>query len=206
MPNPRSRDNVASMIAAVKIPMRMYIEEFLEWDPEDGRLWQLVDGAPQAMAPTKRTHGALQGELARIIGNDLLERQSPCSVVIEPGIIPRVRSDYNFRIPDLAVTCSRYEAEESGLTDPVLVVDILSPSNQAETWANIWTYTTIPSVQEILVLHTTHVRAELLRRGPDLIWPEQPELIESGMLTLKSIDFQVELPAIYRTTRLAAAR
>jgi Uma2 family endonuclease len=190
------------MIAAAKIAMRMSVQEFLDWDSADGGVWQLVDGAPQAMAPPKRTHGALQGELSRIIGNHLAELQSPCSVVITPGVIPRVRSDYNFRIPDLAVTCSPYEAEESALTDPVVIVEILSPSNQAETWANIWTYATIPSVREILILHTTHVRAEVLRRGPDTIWPEHPELIEGGILKLDSIGFQAELSTIYRTTRL----
>ncbi|SFK59646.1 hypothetical protein [Methylocapsa palsarum] len=39
------------------------------------------------------------------------------------------------RIPDLAVTCSGYDAEESALANPVLLIEILSPSNQAETWA-----------------------------------------------------------------------
>jgi Uma2 family endonuclease len=191
------------MIAAVKIPMRMSVAEFLDWDSEDGRIWQLVDGEPQEMAPAKRTHGALQGELVRLIGNHLVDRRSPCSVIVTPGIIPRVHADYNFRIPDVAVTCSGYETEEAALADPVLVVEMLSPSNQAETWANIWTYTTIPSVQEILVLHSTRIRAELLRRGPDSMWPEHPEPVESGILTLNSIAFQVELAAIYRTTRLS---
>ncbi len=164
-----------------------------------------MDGAPQAMSPPNRTHGAIQGELVGLIRNHLIERGSPCSVIVTPGVVPRVRSDYNFRIPDLAVTCSKYEAEESALADPVLVVEILSPSNQAETWANVWTYTTIPSVQEILVLHTTHIRAELLRRAPDLLWPTQPELIEDGTLNLDSIAFEAELAAIYRTTRLNGA-
>ncbi len=191
------------MIVAAKIPTRMSVAEFLDWDSEDGRLWQLVDGEPQAMAPAKRTHGALLSELGRLIGNHLVDQQSPRSVITTPGIIPRVRADYNFRIPDLAVTCSGYETEEAALADPVLVVEILSPGNQAETWANIWTYTTIPSVQDILVLHSTRIRAELLRRGPDSMWPEHPEPVESGILTLNSIAFQVELAAIYRTTRLS---
>jgi hypothetical protein len=33
----------------------------------------------------------------------------------------------------LAVTCSPYQEEEYALSEPVLVVEILSPSNQAET-------------------------------------------------------------------------
>jgi Uma2 family endonuclease len=193
------------MIAAAKIPMHMSVAEFLEWDPGDGALWQLVDGVPEAMAPAKRTHGAIQNELGRLIGNHLAERQSLCSVVTAPGIIPRVRANHNFRIPDLAVTCSPYVTEESAVSDPVLVVEILSPSNQAETWANIWAYTTIPSVAEILVLHSIEKKAQLLRRLPDGSWPTEPQQIVDGALALDSIGFETELDAVYRTTRLAGA-
>jgi Uma2 family endonuclease len=191
------------MIAAAKIPLRLSVAEFLAWDPADGRHWQLVDGEPQAMAPTNRTQCGLQGELGRLIGNHLVDQRSPCVILPTPGVIPHIRSNYNFRIPDLAVTCSGYEAEESALTDPVLIVEILSPSNQAETWANVWTYTTIPSVQEILVLHTVAIGAELLRRQPDGAWPKEPELIETGILALDAIGFRVPLAELYRTTRLA---
>ena len=34
-------------------------------------------------------------------------------------------------------------------------------SNQSQTWTNVWTYTSIPSVQEIVVLRTDRVGAEL---------------------------------------------
>ena len=190
------------MVAVARIPVRMSVEEFLDWEPGDGQMWQLVDGEPQAMSPTKRTHGALQNELGSLIRNHLLAEGGTCSVIVAPGIIPRVQASHNFRIPDLAVTCTDYEVEEAALTDPVLVIEILSPSNQAETWANVWTYTTIPSVQEILVLRSITIRAELLRRREDGSWPQEPETITDGNLILESIGFRVPLTEIYRTTRL----
>jgi Uma2 family endonuclease len=150
------------------------------------------------MAPANRTRGAIQAELCSLIRNHLAERSSPSSVVTAPGVIPRVPH------PDLAVTCSGYDTEESALTDPVLLIEILSPSNQAETWANVWAYTTIPSVQEILVLKTASIGVELLRRNQDGSWPNQPLSIATGDMTLESIDFHMPLAAAYRTTRLAA--
>ena len=192
------------MTALPKIPIRMTVAEFLAWNPPSAQLWQLVDGEPQAMAPANRTHGAIQNELGSLIRNHLAERSSPCSVVTTPGVIPRVQSETNLRIPDLAVTCSGYDAEESALADPVLLIEILSPSNQAETWANVWAYTTIPSVQEILVLKTASIGVELLRRNQDGSWPNQPLSIATGDLTLESIGFYIPLAAAYRTTRLAA--
>jgi Uma2 family endonuclease len=192
------------MSALPKIPVRMTVAEFFAWNPPSPQLWQLIDGEPQAMAPANRTHAAIQSELNRLIANYLAERTSPCSVLTNPGVIPRVQSETNVRIPDLAVTCSGYDTEESALTDPVLLIEILSPSNQAETWANVWAYTTIPSVQEILVLKTASIGAEFLRRNLDGSWPSQPLAIVTGDLRLESIGFNFPLAAAYRTTRLAA--
>jgi hypothetical protein len=62
-------------------------------------------------------------------------------------------------------------------------VEIFSPSNQAET------------------------RAELLRRNSDGTWPEMSATTGAdGELGLASINFSVPLAASYRTTRLAARR
>jgi Uma2 family endonuclease len=157
------------------------------------------------MAPASETHAALQPEIGGRIGNHLADRGSPCRLLSQPGIIPRVRANRNFRIPDLAVTCA---PPALGLmaTDPILLIEILSPSNEAETRANIWTYTTIPSVQEILAVHSTRIEAELLRRDADGSWPEEPDtLVTSETLTLGCIEFATPLAALYRTTALATS-
>lgn len=190
------------MVAIARIPVRMSVDEFLDWVPGDGQAWQLVDGEPQAMSPAKRTHGMLQNELGALLRNHLLERGGPCAVATTPGVVPHVQANFNMRIPDLAVTCTEYEMEEAALSNPVLIVEILSSSNQTETWSNVWTYTTIPSVQEILVLFSIKIGADLLRRRKDGSWPQEPERITDGELILESIGFRTPLADIYRTTRL----
>src|SRR4051794_15939434 len=126
------------------VPTRMTLDEFLSWDSGDqsGRLWQLVDGEPVAMAPGSENHGALQGEIGRLIANHLRTTRPGCRLIVTPGIVPRLNSNRNFRIPDLGVTCSPPSA---GLMvpDPVLLIEILSPSNETATWRNVWAYTTI---------------------------------------------------------------
>jgi hypothetical protein len=64
---------------------------------------------------------------------------------------------------------------------------------------------TIPSVQEILAVHSTRTEAELLRRNPDSTWPAEPEIVTAnGILTVASIGYRTPLTALYRTTALAA--
>ena len=193
------------MAGALKLPpRRMTVAEFLEWDPEDGSgaRWQLRDGEPEMMAPASDRHGSIQAELVRLIGNGLLERGSPCRVVAEPGVIPRVRSDRNMLVPDIGVTCDP-PSDQRPLPNPVVLVEILSPSNEAETRANLWAYATIPSVAEIVVLLTGRIGAEVLRRGADGAWPAQPELVgPDDELRIDSIAVTIPLRAAYRTSGL----
>jgi Uma2 family endonuclease len=156
------------------------------------------------MAPATEAHGALQIEFGALLRNHLLAQGGPCRVISEAGIVPRVRSDRNYRVPDLGVTCAP-PSSRLMVADPILLIEILSPSNEVETWANIWAYTTIPTVMEIVILSSTKVEADLLRRRRDGSWPEIPERVEAdGKLTLDSIVFTVPLRDVYRTTALAA--
>jgi Uma2 family endonuclease len=194
------------MSAVFKLPLsRMTVEEFIDW-PGDGSglKHQLIDGEPQAMAPASTTHGRIQATLARLLGNHLVG--TGCDVVIEPGVIPRVRAAANMRVPDLAVTCAPDDPASHALIEPVLLVEILSPSNEAETRANVWAYTTIASVREILLVRSTHIAAELIRREADGGWPANSSLIaEEDRLTLASIGFESPLTALYEGTRFVAA-
>jgi len=194
------------MIALPKTPVvaRMTATEFLAWpaDPT-GRTWQLIDGEPAAMAPASQTHGAIQSEAGGILRNHLRAQSSSCRVITAPGVVPRVRADWNVRVPDLAVTCSPDDPAERLLHDPVLVVEILSPSNEAETWSNVWAYTTIPSVREILVLRSLEISAELLRRGADGLWPERGiRLGAEDEVRLGSVAGSFRLAEFYGTTQV----
>ena len=54
------------------------------------------------------------------------------------------------------------------------------------------------------MVHSTRVLAELLRRGADGHWPEEPEEIgPDGTLRLDSIGFACRLPEVYAQTHLA---
>jgi Uma2 family endonuclease len=190
------------MIVLAKIPVRMTVDEFLKWDSEDGRRYELVDGEPRAMAPASAIHGFLQNELGRLIGNHLRDKATGCDVVANPGVVPRLLSEHNVRIPDLAVTCSPLAVGQATLPDPILLIEILSPTNQAKTWTNVWAYTSIPSVREILVLRADRIAAELLRRSSQGEWPDRPIAISEGELILESIGFRVALADLYARTGL----
>jgi Uma2 family endonuclease len=189
-----------------KPPLSMTVADFLDW-PGDGtgRKFQLVDGEVRAMSPGSVTHARIQSRLARLIGNALEARGGPCEVLTEPAVATRVRAHVNIRVPDLGVTCTSDTPGQQLLPDPVVLIEVLSPGNAADTWDNVWSYCTIPSVKEIAIVHSTRVLVELLRRGADGHWPEQPEEIgPGGELRFATIDFACRLADVYAQTHLAS--
>src|SRR5205085_2144096 len=108
-------------------------------------------------------------------------------VITEPGILPRLRSETNFRIPDLGVTCAP-PSDGYSVNEPVLLIEILSPSNETQTRINVWAYATIPSVMDILLLSASEVKAELLTRDAGGAWPAEPVVLRaSDEVVLSSI-------------------
>jgi Uma2 family endonuclease len=188
-----------------KTPQPMTVADFLAWPGDgSGRKFQLVDGEARAMSPGSATHATIQANLAYELRRHMIEQNRNCRVATEPGIVTRVRANINLRVPDVGVSCTPDSPGQQALPDPILLIEILSPGNASDTWDNVWSYTTIPSVREIVVVHSTRVLAELLRRGADGNWPEEPDEIGAdGTLALDSIGFACPLPAIYAQTHLA---
>jgi Uma2 family endonuclease len=188
-----------------RLPPLMDIADFLAW-PGDGTdtRYELVDGVLRAMAPGSDVHNTIVANLCTLLGQALRRSRPGCRVVTAPGVQPRVRANWNFRIPDLGVTCTPAGAGDIMTPDPIVLVEVLSPGNAGETWENVMAYTTLPSVLEILVVHSTRVKAELLTRDAAGAWPADPQVIEAdGAVSLATIGLELSLAQAYVGTHLA---
>lgn len=183
----------------------MTVDEFVAWDDGKGGKYELIDGQLRAMSPASTTHGRIQANLGALIRNHLDVPSGRCSVLTEPAVQTRISAKLNMRVPDLGVSCTPDSPGEIALPDPILLIEIMSPGNKADTWSNVWAYTTIPSVREILIVQSTRIEALLLRRQADGSWPADPETIGAdATLSLASIDFAMPLQAAYVKTYLLA--
>lgn len=190
--------------ATAKLPPMMTVADFIDW-PGDGTdtRYELVDGVLRAMSPPSDTHGLIHSNINRLVGNFLETNRPGCRVGIGSGVQPRLRAAWNFRVPDMGVTCKPNLPGARMLPDPILLIELLSPTNADDTWGNIPHYASLPSVIEILIVHTTSVKAELLRRGQDGSWPENPTIIDrGGNVQLQSIGMEFLLDVAYANTHL----
>ena len=184
----------------------MTVDDFFDW-PGDGTgtRYELVDGILRAIAPASDTHGTIHSNLAFLIAQHLRVERPGCRLVTAPGIQPRLRAAWNHRIPELGVTCSPNQPGVMMMPDPILLLEVLSPSNAQDTWSNVPLYASVPSVQEIIVVHSTAVKAELLRRAEDQSWPDNPDAVVGNELSfaLATIGLTLPMAEIYRDTHWA---
>ena len=181
----------------------MTADAFADWPGEPGvRNHQLVDGEPVAMSPSTLPHGRLQARLARLIGNHLAAARPECEVVTEPGVQPAIDPSHNVRVPDLAVGCNL--GSTRWLPDPLLIVEILSPSNARETRDAVRACLTIPSLRAVLILASEAVAAEVYLRRADGAWPPEPLLLGPGdTLRLNSLGFACPMDTLHAGFGLA---
>ena len=179
---------------------RMTMAEFLRWDDGTDAHYELIDGIAVAMAPAARPRGALSGNVAGAI-HAALQSRPECTVYIEAGVVPPNRAD-NFYVPDLSVSCDEPDDDEPQLRNPVLIVEILSPSTATfDRTRKISDYRLIPSVREILLLDSRRIFAEIWRRTGDG-WAHKALEDPGAILTLDCIPLSISMGTLYRGVRI----
>ncbi|NJO56528.1 MAG: Uma2 family endonuclease [Rhodospirillales bacterium] len=184
----------------------MTVEAFLDW-PGDGtgRKFELVDGVPRAMAPASMDHGVIRGNVVTAFNNHFRGADMRCRAATEGPVVPPFKSRINAWAPDVVVTCTPPSTSRVA-DEPLLIVKLLSPSNEDETWACIRALAGLRSLQEIVAVWSTRVEAEVYRRTPAGDWPTEPETIgPGGIVHLASIGLHLPIAEVYRMTLLAEA-
>jgi len=131
---------------------KMNADEFLAWaEGQEGRL-ELHDGAVVAMSPERIVHTSTKGEVFLALRSAILRAGIPCRVYPDgPGL--RVNSGTLFE-PDALVACGPPPPGDAlEITDPVIVVEVLSPSTAAvDHGPKLMGYFSLPSVEHYLIL------------------------------------------------------
>jgi Uma2 family endonuclease len=140
------------------------LEEFLAFDDGSDTSYQLFEGRLVAMNPPLRGHGTLVARLTAMLSGQL---KPPCEVVAEAGIIP-VNRRHSWYKADLIVTCTPGNYKDPFIAEPVLVVEVLSPTTSASDFnRKLPDYEKIPSMRDILLVSSMERLARHWRRAPD---------------------------------------
>ncbi len=144
------------MSASSPLP-RMTADEFIAWAMEQPETehYELVDGEVVAMAPERLGHVRGKQRIFAALSEAIARAGLPCEAFID-GVAVQT-SDNTVYEPYAIVRCGpRLTDDVVKVTDPIIVVEALSPSTRAvDTGIKFTDYFRIPSVRHYLV-----VRAE----------------------------------------------
>jgi Uma2 family endonuclease len=182
-------------------PKRRYsLEEYFELERTSEERWEYFNGEVFCMSGVSRNHGELEINLIATLEAKLRERG--CRVY-PANIRLRVPKSPPYRYPDLTVLCAKPVFEQIGgvdaLTNPTVIIEILSPSTEAFDRGDKFSYyKSIPSFQEYLLVaqHRAHITHYVRQTGEKWEYEEVNDL--SASISLPNITCVLALSEVYR--------
>ena len=170
------------------------LTDFLAWEETQAERHEFVRGEVFAMVGARRVHGLVLLNIAAALKNQL--RGSVCRVFNETMKL-QVADEVLF-YPDVFVTCDPADLRtELVFRAPTLVVEVLSPSTQANDRGGKFTwYRRLASLREYLLVDPDSREVQLFRRGSDGLFTLH-DLSGAPLVTLTSIDCQLPAEDIF---------
>jgi Uma2 family endonuclease len=184
--------------ALADLPVLNDVDDFLAWAEGRPERWQFIEGRLVMMAGASDAHVIVAVNLRTELRARL--RGTPCRPFDSDRLVRIGRKNGYF--PDASVACRR--ADGTFDPDPVLVVEVLSPSTEKDDRGVKWrSYQRIAMLQHYLLLAQDEAVAELWTRDPAGGW--RYEAIEGldGTIRLGKLDIELPMAALYADVTLA---
>lgn len=173
---------------------KMTAAEYLEWERQQTERHEFYNGEVFLRAGGSRKHSLIGTNTSRAIGNVLSE-----SEVHGSDMRVHIEAAGCYVYPDVLVVCPPIEGEaDDVVSNPVLVVEVLSPSTEdLDRGTKFGYYRQIPSLKDYLVISQDQQRVEHHFRPEDELWSlRDVEGLEES-LHLSSLDCDLPLSEVY---------
>jgi Uma2 family endonuclease len=178
-------------------------QEYLRLEREADYKSEYFQGEIFAMAGASFNHNIVNENCSVLIGSFL--RKKPCqSFSRDMKLHIPVNTLYTY--PDLMIVCGDkkfVDGEKDVIMNPVIIIEILSPSTEAyDRGSKFALYRSIPSLREYVMISSTSISAEVMRKESDLgLWflASEANTLE-GSILIKNIDLELSLSDIYEET------
>ena len=145
---------------------RFTYAEYLAYERDAAMKHEFDDGEIYAMAGGSRRHNALASRVSAA----LEAGRKPGCIAFQSDQRVRVLATGKTTYPDASLVCGPIEGDPSDpdgstITNPTLIVEVLSPSTEQDDRGNKWRhYQLLPSLQEYVLISQTDARVERYRR------------------------------------------
>ncbi len=180
------------MADAAKIDLD--VDAFLSWaEGREGR-WELLDGRPVLMAPERAAHALTKYAAQKALESAIIAAGLPCRMFPD-GMTVRISARTAFE-PDALVVCpSPPDLNTMEIPNPVVVVEVLSPSTAADDHGlKLDGYFSIKSVEHYLIVDPDRRVMIHHRRTTDAI---ETRILREGALRLEPPGLEAEVAAFF---------
>lgn len=200
----RSRDaGVRAIVVkgpAMSTPSKPFLspEEYLEIERKAEYKSEYYHGEMFAMSGVSRRHDRINVRLTSLVDHHLRGRR--CET-FSANMRVLATSSGLYTYPDLSVVCEEpqfADAHVDTLTNPALLVEILSPSTEDyDRGKKAKLYRAIASLRELLFIAQDSYEVELYRRQADGSWSLMEAAGLESAITLTSIGYTLPLRELY---------
>ena len=173
-------------------------QEYLDLPCEEGRRWEFVDGQVCAMSEPTDAHEIIAGNVFAALVNHL--RKHRCRVFKGNK---RVRVEFLNRVmhyyPDVMVVCNPPSGEEQFKENPVLVVEVLSPSTEGtDIREKMFAYLNTQNVLHYVIIAQERMEVTIYRRTtPPEGWEIETLDKTADLLRLPDLGFEMSVADVY---------
>ncbi len=131
---------------------KMNADEYLRWcDVQESGRFELVQGGIVMMSPETIRHIEVKSEAWLAFRTALKSANSKCRAIADGA---GIQIDNNtVREPDIAVQCAPRDLDSVLLNEPVIVVEVVSPSSKrSDTGTKVAEYFRVASIQHYLII------------------------------------------------------
>jgi Uma2 family endonuclease len=169
----------------------MTLEEFLVWEERQELRYEFDGFVPMAMTGGSLEHSAIERNLITALTVRL--RGKPCQAYTSNL---KIQAAGSIRYPDALVVCSPQVPRATVASDPVIVVEILSPNTwNTDLGAKNQEYRDTPSILRYVLLHQDRRQATVFERIAD-DWVGHI-FTGDAVLTMPEIGIEIPLAELY---------
>jgi Uma2 family endonuclease len=169
-------------------------EMFRLWAPQQRRRYERLEGVPIEMAAERIGHVRVKARVWQALDRAIRDAGLDCEALGD-GVTIEVDENTDYE-PDCVVNCGpRMNLDDIAATNPVIVVEVLSPSTQSiDVSEKLADYFRVPSIQHYLIVRTRRQEVIHHRRTGDRI---ETRIALTGEITLDPPGIALSLADIY---------
>jgi len=173
-------------------------EEYLAIEREAEFKSEYFDGEMFAMTGASRKHNLISLNVAASLHNRL--KKSSCEVYTNDMRV-KVNLTGLYTYPDIAIVCSTPEFEDAELDtliNPLVIIEILSPSTESyDRGKKFENYRTISSLAEYIMISQNRPYTEHYIRQSDNTWLFRETGDRAGVIYIASVECELTMEEMY---------